>query len=140
MTLSYFIAVRVNLAARRQTTVRNRLASWLRASAIASMAALSVPIASTPALAQGPGWTANSTVTRLVVTADGGVNVRLSPDLTGCVSNSGYGSAYASIYPNHPGINRMKADLLAAYINGTPVALYLSDNTCKATEMILGGW
>ena len=74
------------------------------------------------------------------MTADGGVNVRLSPELTGCTSQSGYGTGLASIYPTHPGINRMKADLLAAFLNGTPVALYLSDSTCKTTEMILGGW
>lgn len=93
-----------------------------------------------PAVAAGPGWTANSTVTKLVITADGGVNVLLSPPLTGCTSQSGYGSAFASIYPSHPGINRMKADLLAAYLNGGTVALYLGDNTCKVLEMILGGW
>jgi hypothetical protein len=93
-----------------------------------------------PAFAEGPGWTANSTVKKLVVTSDGGVNVLLSPPLTNCVSNSGYGSGFASVYPNHPGINRIKADLLAAYLNGTPVALYLGDNTCKVLEIILGGW
>jgi hypothetical protein len=92
-----------------------------------------------PAFAQGPGWTATSTVTRLVVTVDGGINVRLSPDLTNCVSNSGYGSAYASIYPSHPGINRIKADLLAAYLNSSPVALYLVDSNCTVGETILGG-
>jgi hypothetical protein len=90
--------------------------------------------------AAGPGWTANSTVTKLVVTADGGVNVRLSPDLSGCVSNSGYGSIYASIYPSHPGINRLKADLLTAYLTGGTVALHLLDATCRVNELILGGW
>jgi hypothetical protein len=103
--------------------------------AAATLAALTAP-----AFADGPGWTANSTVKKLVVTVDGGVNVRLSPELNNCVSNSGYGPYYASIYPSHPGINRIKADLLAAYMSGTPVALYLSDSTCKATEIILGGW
>lgn len=93
-----------------------------------------------PAFADGPGWTANSTIVKLVVTADGGVNVRLSPEVGGCVSQSGYGSNYASIYPGHPGINRIKADLLAAYLTGRPVALYLSDNTCRVTEILLGGW
>ena len=94
----------------------------------------------TPALADGPGWTANSTVTKLVVTANGGVNVRLSPDLSGCVSQSGYGSTFASIYPTHPGINRIKADLLAAYLTGKPISLYLSDSSCTVVEMMLGGW
>ena len=93
-----------------------------------------------PAFAAGPGWTANSTVAKLVVTADGGVNVLLSPPLTNCVSNSGYGPTFASVYPSHPGINRIKADLLAAYLNGGTVSLYLSDNTCRVAELILGGW
>ena len=93
-----------------------------------------------PALTQAQTWTANSTVVRLVVTANGGINVRLSPDLTGCVSQSGYGAAYASIYPSHPGINRIKADLLAAYLTGKTVSLYLSTSECTVTEMILGGW
>ena len=92
------------------------------------------------AQAAGPGWTANSTVTKVVVTGDGGVNVHLSPALSGCTSNSGYGQAFASIYPSHPGINRMKADLLAAYLTGGTVALYLTDNTCRVGELILGGW
>jgi hypothetical protein len=95
---------------------------------------------SLPALAQGPGWTANSTVVKLVVTANGGVNARLSPELSDCVSQSGYGANYASIYPDHPGINRIKADLLAAYLTGTTVSLYLSDSTCRVSETLLGGW
>lgn len=95
---------------------------------------------STSASASGPGWTPNSTVTKLVVTYDGGVNVQLNPPLAGCVSQSGYGPTFASIYVTHPGINRMKADLLAAYLNGGTVALYLTDSNCKVTEMVLGGW
>jgi hypothetical protein len=90
--------------------------------------------------AAGPGWSVNSTVSKLVVTADGGINVRLSPELSGCVSNSGYGGSFASIYPNHPGINRMKADLLAAYLSGGTISLYFSDNTCRVTELVLGGF
>jgi hypothetical protein len=92
-----------------------------------------------PAFAEGPGWTLTSTVVQLVNTSNGGVNVRLSPDLTGCVSQSGYGSHYASIYPDHVGINRIKADLLMAMTTNTPVMLYLSDDTCKVIEMRLGG-
>ena len=95
---------------------------------------------SIPAAAEGPGWTANSTVKKLVVTSDGGVNVLLSPQPTSCVSNSGYGPGFASVYPNHPGINRIKADLLTAYMTGGVVALYYSDNTCRVQELILGGW
>jgi len=87
-----------------------------------------------PALAEGPGWTAVSTVIELVNTSNGGVNVRLSPDFTGCISQSGYGSHYASLYPNHPGLNRIKADLTLAFVTGAHVALYLGDNTCLITE------
>ena len=101
-------------------------------------ATLLLPLAA--AHAAGPGWTTNSTVTKLVITGDGGVNVLLTPALSGCTSNAGYGPAFASIYPNHPGINRMKADLLAAYLTGKTVALYLLDDTCRVGEMILGGW
>lgn len=107
---------------------------------IYGISAMLVLSTSTSAFAEGPGWTNNSTVKKLVVTANGGVNVLLSPPLTNCVSQSGYGPAFASIYPTHPGINRMKADLLAAYLNGAGVALYLGDNSCTVQEMILGGW
>jgi len=92
-----------------------------------------------PAFAQGPGWTEVSSVIQVINTSNGGVNVRLSPDLTGCISQSGYGSSIASIYPSHPGINRLKADLLVALTTGTKVMLYLSDNTCTVSEMRLGG-
>lgn len=114
----------------RQTLAR-RLAGAVGASILAM---------STSAMADGPGWTANSTVRKLVVTADGGINVLLSPQPTGCVSNSGYGSGFASVYPSHPGINRIKADLLTAYVTGGTVALYFIDNTCRVQETILGGW
>jgi hypothetical protein len=103
----------------------------------AMLLSLSIPV---PVLAEGPGWTANSTVKRLVVTADGGINVLLSPQPTSCVSNSGYGTGFASVYPNHPGISRIQAELLAAYLTATPVALYYVDNTCRVGEMTLGGW
>ena len=92
---------------------------------------------SLPAFAQVPGWTGWSTVVELVNTASGGVNVRLSPDLTGCTSQSGYGGAFASIYPDHAAISRMKADLLVAFTTGAHVELYLSDSTCKVAEMRL---
>ena len=95
-------------------------------------------VSAAPAVADGPGWIVNATVRNLVVTGDGGVNVRLSPDLSNCVSQSGYGPLYASIYPTHPGINKIKADLLAAYLHQLPVSLYLQDNTCKVTEILLG--
>ncbi len=90
--------------------------------------------------AQGPGWTANGTVIKMVVTNTGGINVRLSPEVSGCVSQSNYGPLFASIYPNHPGIDRMKADLLAAYLTGGMVSLYFTDSNCTVGEMLLGGW
>jgi hypothetical protein len=93
-----------------------------------------------PASAEGPGWTVNATVKKLVVTYNGGVNVRLSPDLTNCASQSGYGPNFASVYATHPGINRIKADLIAAYVSGSAVSLYLGDSTCRVEEMVLGGW
>lgn len=89
------------------------------------------------AYAEGPGWTAFSTVKKLVNTTGGGVNVELSPGLTNCVSQSGYGPTYASIRPSHAAINRMKADLLVAFVTGKRVALYLFDNQCNVEEMIL---
>ncbi|MEJ7804688.1 MAG: hypothetical protein WKG03_02040 [Telluria sp.] len=92
-----------------------------------------------PAAAEGPGWSSNATVKKLVITGDGGINIMLSTPLTGCVSNSGYGPGFASVYPNHPGINRIKATLLTAYTTGGTVALYFSDNTCRVAEVMLGG-
>lgn len=100
---------------------------------------LSLALCALPAFAQGPGWTANSVVTGIVDTSNGGVNVRLSPALTGCTSISGYGAAYASLYPDHPGLNRIKATLLTAYATQATIAIYLSDNTCRIAEVELGG-
>jgi hypothetical protein len=93
-----------------------------------------------PSYAQGPGWTANSTVVKLVVVSNGGINVRLSPDVTGCVSQGGYGPNYASVLPSHPGLKEIKADLLAAYLTGGVISLYLSDANCTVGETQLGGW
>jgi hypothetical protein len=93
-----------------------------------------------PVLAQGPGWTAPSTVVALVVTTAGAINVRLSPELTGCVSQSGYGSNFASILPTHPGLKEMKADLLSALHAGTNVRLWLSDANCTIGEMSIGAY
>lgn len=117
----------------RPSSAARHLGRWIPILA----AVLLLPL--TLAHSAGRGWTANSTVTKLVVTGDGGVNVRLSPDLSGCTSNYGYGPTFASIYPNHPGINRMKADLLAAYLTGCTVSLFLADGTCRVDELILGG-
>jgi hypothetical protein len=93
-----------------------------------------------PAMAQGPGWTTQSRVVALVVAVNGGINVRLDPQISGCVSQSGYGPNYASIYPSHPGLKEMKASLLSAYHTGAPVFLYLSDQNCTVGEVFLGTW
>lgn len=100
----------------------------------------SVPLmfSALPALAEGPGWIYNVTLVNIVDTAAGAINVRVTPDLTSCVSQSGYGPHFASVYPSHPAIDRIKATLLTAYLSGTPVSLYFSDNTCTVAEVILG--
>lgn len=108
------------------------IAKYLRHVILAHV--LLVALAS-PSLAE-TGWTNVSKVVRLVNTANGGINVLLSPQLVSCTSQSGYGPNYASIYPDHPGINRMKADLLVAMQTGANVQLYLWEG-CKAVEMIL---
>ena len=88
-----------------------------------------------PDFAQGPGWTGVVTITQLVDTANGGVNVRVKPELTGCVSQSGYGAPYASIWPTHPGLKNLKASLMLAYATGKPVDIYLSDDKCNVAEL-----
>lgn len=92
-----------------------------------------------PVFAEGPGWISNSQITELVVTGDGGLNVRLGNNLTNCVSNSGYGPGYASVYPDHPGLSKITALLMTAYVSGKSVSLYFSDNTCKVSEVIVSG-
>ncbi|MDR6985122.1 hypothetical protein J2X32_003779 [Rheinheimera pacifica] len=86
-------------------------------------------------VAQGPGWTVVSEVTEVVTVSSGGLNVRLTPDLTGCESQSGYGQHHASIYPDHHGINLFQSNLLAAMISGKKVTLYFTDNKCRVSEM-----
>lgn len=85
------------------------------------------------------GWIKNVEVKQLVVVATGGINVRVSPDLDSCAAQSGYKTKYASIYPDHPGLSSMHANLLAAMATGAKVSLYISDAKCTVTEMIIGG-
>ena len=92
-----------------------------------------------PTVAQGPGWTEIGKVIRIVNTANGGFNIRMSPELTGCASQSGYGPTYASVLPSHPGLNRIKADILVAFTTGADIRLYFSDSNCTVAEMVLGG-
>ena len=99
------------------------------------LAMLPFLVASTSLLADGPGWTEFSKVTQLVVTSNGGINVRLEPNLNGCVSQSGYGEHYASIYSSHVGLDRIYSTLLASYVNGKKVSLYLTDSACKVLEI-----
>jgi hypothetical protein len=107
---------------------------------VIAVALITFALLTTPAFAEGPGWSANSTVVKLVTTQDGGVNIMLSPGLTNCVSNSGYGATFASVYPSHPGVKSIYTSLLTAYVTGQPVALYFSTNQCTVLEVVLGGW
>jgi len=91
-----------------------------------------------PARAEGPGWVYNRTVVSVVSTAYGGLNIRVSPELSGCTS-SAYGPNYALVQPpTVDGLKFMKADMLVALVTGKPVSLYLTDNTCRITETVLG--
>lgn len=99
-----------------------------------------LPLIATYARAEGPGWTANSTIVRLVTTSDGGVNIMLSPGLNNCISNGGYGPTFASLHPSHPGLRSIQATLLTAYASGQPVSIYFSNANCLVSEVVLGGW
>lgn len=84
-------------------------------------------------------WITYAKVKKIVVVHNGGINVRLEPELTGCVSQSGYGDRYASVYPDHPGLEKIHSIFLAAYAADKPVAVWLSDSTCRVGEVELGG-
>ncbi len=84
-------------------------------------------------------WQYDLEVKRIVVVATGGVNVRFTPELSGCTPQSGYGSSYASLYPDHPGFNSIHSNLLAAYMSGKKVSIYLTGTDCKIGETVLGG-
>lgn len=89
--------------------------------------------------AAGPGWIHNVDVYRVVIVVNGGVNVRVSPDLDGCTSQSGYGLKYASVYPDHLGLDKIYSGLLAAQLSGKKISIYLADDTCKVGEVVIGG-
>ncbi|MBQ0935095.1 hypothetical protein [Ideonella paludis] len=101
-----------------------------------TLAAAGVALAYLP-LAQA-GWTQEVKVKSVVVVSSGGINVAVEPALSGCTSQSGYGARYASIYPSHPGLKAMHANLLLAMNSGTSVRLYLTDPQCTVGEMVLG--
>lgn len=86
-------------------------------------------------MAEGPGWTTHSKVVEIVVTVTGGINVKLSPGLTGCTSQSGYGPAYASVYVDHPGLKSIHSNLLTAMASNRDVRLWFSNDQCKVGEM-----
>lgn len=86
----------------------------------------------------GPGWVTGK-IEKLVVVSHGGVNVRLSPDVKGCVSQGGYGGAYASVLPSHPGLDKIYSGLLAAYMAGEQVSIYLSNSDCHIGEIEING-
>ena len=88
-------------------------------------------------LAENVGWTDYREVATIATIHNGGINVRLSPDLDGCVSQSGYGDRYASIYPDHKGLNLFQANLLAAMMSGKKVRLSFSDSNCTVREMMV---
>ncbi len=95
-------------------------------------------LSAAPVVAEGPGRIYNATIVDIVDVSNGGINVRVSPDLSSCVSQSGYGPHFASGSPTHPAVSRIKATLLTAYVTGAPVSLYLGDNTCTVAEVVLG--
>lgn len=95
-------------------------------------------IASSPAAAQ-QGWVTYAKVKKIVVVVNGGINVRFEPELVGCTSQSGYGPQYASVYPDHPGLEKIHSIFLAAYTADKPVAVWLADDTCRVGEVELGG-
>ena len=85
------------------------------------------------------GWIKQAKITKIVGVSNGGINVRITPELTGCTSQSGYGSRYASLYPDHKGKEEILSIMLAAYMADKTIAIYLSDDTCKILEVELGG-
>lgn len=112
-------------------TVTKKLLTLVTAAACASLISSSATAES--------GWIVSAKVIRVVATMNGGINVRLSPELTNCVSQSGYGSAYASLYPTHPGKDKIASILLAVYLSEKTVAIYLTDTSCTIGEVELGG-
>lgn len=96
-------------------------------------------LGSAATFAEGPGWTVASKVTKVAVVVNGGVNVRLSPELKGCTSQSRYGANYASVYPDHAALELIHSTLVEAYKTGREVSVYLSDNACRVGEVVLGG-
>lgn len=102
--------------------------------------ALFLTALSIPSYAEGGRWVPLVKVEKIVVVMNGGINVRVTPGLTNCVSQSGYGAAYASVYPDHPGKDQILSVLLAAKMSDQPVGIWLSDDSCRIGEVVLGGF
>lgn len=85
------------------------------------------------------GWIAQAKITKIVGVSNGGINVRITPELRACTSQGGYGPAYASLYPDHAGKAEILSILLSAYMADKTIAIYLQDNTCRISEVELGG-
>lgn len=96
-------------------------------------------ILSVPSYAE-KGWIHSVKVDKIVVVVNGGINVKVRPDLTACTSQSGYGSNYASVYPDHPGKDQILSVLLAAKMADQQVGIWLSDDSCRIGEVVLGGF
>jgi energy-converting hydrogenase Eha subunit B len=77
-------------------------------------------------------------VASIVGLPNGGINVLMSPSLSGCVSQAGYGPAYASLLPSNLGKDRIATLILAAYMSNKPISLYFGDSTCTISEVELG--
>ncbi len=90
-------------------------------------------------IAEGPGWYSTTKVKRIVVVVNGGVNVKFENGTTNCTSLSGYGKRYASVHPDHPGLDRIYSILLGAYMADKDVQVHFADDTCRINEVVLGG-
>lgn len=73
-------------------------------------------------------------MSNVVVTAYGGINVQVTPNVNNCVSQSGYGPNYISFLPTHPGLHLIKADLSLAMALDYKISIYLDDNKCTGRE------
>ncbi|WP_419812111.1 hypothetical protein [Bacterioplanoides sp.] len=86
------------------------------------------------------GWNGPYAIDRIVVTAQGWVNVRfIDSTLSGCKPQSGYPGNYATLSKEHKGFQALNALLLSAYVSGKPVQVWLSDDTCTIGEAVIGG-
>lgn len=103
-----------------------------------SLFLLACVTASVSSLAQGPGWVQNVKVIKIGTLIDGAIVVRVSPDMTDCNTLGGYGAPFGAVFSTHPGKANIQSILLAAYMADKPVSLYLENNTCKITEVVLG--